>query len=171
MKPIFKLLFTAMVVLAIVSAASAQADKSSRPSPPAEAKGKIGSADITISYSSPAVKEREIWGGLVPYGSVWRAGANEATTFETSADIQVNGQTLPAGKYGFFTIPGESSWTVIFNSVPNQWGAFQYDASKDVLRVEATPQMGEFQERMTFSIEGEHVVLAWEKLRLPLTVK
>ena len=162
--------FFMLTALTFTIAGSAQ-DEANRPSPAAEAKGKIGEAQITIAYSSPAVKEREIWGALVPYGQVWRTGANEATTFETSADIQINGKTLQAGKYSVFTIPGESSWTVIFNSVVEQWGAFRYDASKDVLRVEATPQMGEFLERMTFFVENGQVVLGWEKLRLPLMVK
>lgn len=171
MKSVVKSLFSLFALIALVSVAQAQDDKANRPSPPAEVKGKIGSTDIMIAYSSPAVKGRKIWGELVPYGKVWRTGANEATVFETSADIMINGSKLPAGKYGLFTIPGEKSWTVIFNSVSQQWGAYQYDATKDVLRVEATPEMGEFQERMTFSIEENKIVLAWEKLRLPLMLK
>ncbi len=163
--------FLLIILMFAAVSAVAQNDKADRPSPPAEVKGKIGKAEIMIAYSSPAVKDREIWGGLVPYGKVWRTGANEATVFETSADINVNGSNLPAGKYGLFTIPGEKSWTVIFNSVSDQWGAYNYDASKDVLRVEAIPEMGEFQERMMFTVEKKAVVLAWEKLRLPLNIK
>jgi hypothetical protein len=83
----------------------------------------------------------------------------------------IQGGKLSAGKYGLFTIPGEKSWTVIFNSVSEQWGAYSYDSAKDVLRVEAVPEMGEFQERMHFAIEGNMIVLSWEKLRLPLMVK
>ena len=160
-----------MLFFAGATIISAQNDKANRPSPAAEAKGKIGQAEILISYSSPGVKDRQIWGGLVPYDKVWRTGANEATVFETSADLNINGSLLPAGKYGFFTIPGEQTWTVIFNSVYDQWGAFSYDESKDVLRIEATPEQGEFEERMKFSIEGNKIVLAWENLRLPLMVK
>jgi hypothetical protein len=73
----------------------------------------------------------------VPYGKVWRTGANEATIFETTGDLVINGQKLPAGKYGLFTVPGEKEWTIIFNSVWDQWGAFKYDASRDVLRIKA----------------------------------
>ena len=89
-----------------------------RPSPAATATGEINGAAITINYSSPGVKGRVIWGGLVPFDKVWRAGANEATTFETSKDIKVEGKNLPAGKYGFFAIPGQTEWTIIFNKVP-----------------------------------------------------
>ena len=163
-------LFMILLVAAYVSA-NAQNDKANRPSPPGEAIGTIGKAEIKVSYSSPGVKERTIWGELVPYDKVWRTGANEATVFETSNDIHINGSKLPAGKYGLFTIPGKNTWTVIFNSDWDQWGAFSYDAAKDVLRVEATPEHGEFQERMNFTIEGDKVVLSWENLRLPLVVK
>ena len=89
----------------------AQEDKSKRPSPPATAAGKIRSSTITISYSSPSVKGRKIFGGLVPYGQVWRAGANEATIFSTDKDIEVEGKKLPAGKYSLFMTPGEKEWT------------------------------------------------------------
>ena len=105
----------------------AQDDKSKRPSPPDKVSEKVGSATITIDYSQPSVKDREIWGGLVPYGKVWRTGANEATTFENSADVKVEGESLKAGKYGLFTIPEANEWTIIFNSVPDQWGSGGYD--------------------------------------------
>ena len=85
-------------------------------------------------------KDGLIWGDLVPYGKVWRTGANEATTFETDKDIMIKEQKLPAGKYALFTIPGETEWTWIFNSVWDQWGAYKYDESKDVLRVKSTPE-------------------------------
>src|SRR5258705_13398511 len=94
----------------------AQADKSSRPSPPATATGKVNGATITINYSSPSVKGRKIWGALVPYDKVWRAGANEATIFETDKDIKIEGKPLHAGKYSLYAIPGEKEWTFIFNS-------------------------------------------------------
>ena len=164
-------LLTFAFVLSLSAIAGAQDNKADRPSPPAEVSGEIGDAMIHVAYSSPAVKEREIWGGLVPYNKVWRTGANEATVFETSADITVNGKALPAGKYGLFTIPGEETWTVIFNSVSDQWGAYNYDSAKDVLRVTATPGESAFQERLRFVIADEQVVLEWERLRLPLYIK
>ena len=171
MKNVLQSLLPLVLVLVAMPLIQAQDSKADRPSPPAEVSGKIGDAMITVSYNSPAVKERKIWGDLVPYNKVWRTGANEATVFETSTDIMVNGSALPAGKYGLFTIPGEETWTVIFNSVPDQWGAYNYDTAKDVLRVTATPGESSFQERMRFVIEGNEVVLEWERLRLPLTVK
>ncbi len=171
MKKVISSMFCCLILFAVVSVANAQGDKASRPSPPVEVKGKISNADIMIAYSAPSVKERKIWGDLVPYGKVWRTGANEATIFETSAEIKINGSVLPAGKYALFTIPGEKTWTIIFNSAFAQWGAYQYDASKDVLRIEATPEQGTHQEQMLFAIEDGKIVLAWDKLRLPLKVK
>lgn len=150
-----------------VSVLSAQQDEASRPSPPAEAKGMIGKTRVSIRYSSPAVKGRKIWGGLVPYEKIWRTGANEATVFEISKDVKINGASLPAGKYALFTIPGEEVWTFIFNSVSVQWGAYRYNEKKDVLRVQAVPgPTASFQERLQFLIEGSAVRLQWENLEV-----
>lgn len=151
---------------------NAQDDKSKRPSPPANVSEKIGNTTVTIDYSQPAVKGRTIWGELVPYGKVWRTGANEATTFEVSNDVKVEGQTLPSGKYALFTIPEKDKWTIIFNSVPDQWGAFNYDPTKDVLKVMADPKKSpESMERMTFKINKNGTVsLSWENLEVDFTV-
>jgi hypothetical protein len=147
------------------SAAFSQADKSTRPSPPMETKDTIQGALVVINYSAPSVKGRTIWGDLVPYGKVWRTGANEATTFETSKDLMIQGQKLPAGKYALFTIPGEKEWTWIFNSVWDQWGAYKYDEAKDVLRIKSAPQPSAvFNEKLRFDIAGEEVILFWENL-------
>lgn len=170
-KKIAMRLIFALTVMALIAfnaqIASAQTDKSARPSPPAQAKGMIQNAQVTIDYSSPSVKGRMIWGDLVPYGKVWRTGANEATVFETSADIMIQGQKLPAGKYALFTIPGEKEWIWIFNSVWEQWGAFKYDQSKDVLRLKASPQPSPvFNENMRFDILDGKVTLSWENLQV-----
>jgi hypothetical protein len=142
-------------------------DKSTRPSPAMEAKGIIQGADVTIQYSAPSVKGRKIWGELVPFGKVWRTGANEATTFESNKDIVLHGQTLPAGKYALFTIPGEKEWTWIFNAVWEQWGAYKYDESKDVLRIVSTSQASPvFHEQMNIMIDGNKVTLYWENLQV-----
>ncbi|MHB8208478.1 DUF2911 domain-containing protein [Mucilaginibacter sp.] len=140
-------------------------------SPRDSVSGKIGDATITINYGSPSVKGRKIWGGLVPYNAVWRTGANEATRFTTDKDITVEGKTLPAGTYGFFAIPGEKSWTIIFNSVANQWGAFKYDASKDVLRVTATPATEKMHERLIYKVKPQGFVLIWDELKVPVSIK
>lgn len=146
--------------------------KSDIPSPRKEMKGKVGDATITVNYGSPSVKGRTLWGGLVPYDQVWRAGANEATTIEVDKAITVGGQSLAAGKYGFFLYPKEDgAWEVIFNQVADQWGAYDYDQSKDVLRVSATPTMvEEAAEAMDFKIEGSDLVLLWGKLKLPISI-
>lgn len=134
-----------------------------KPSPPKSAEGTINGAKITINYSSPAVKGRVIWGDLVPLGQVWRAGANDATTFEISKDIKVQGQTLPKGKYTFFIIPGEYESTLIFNKVEKQWGAYSYDASKDALRVNVpSQQTSTMEERLVYEVKPDGFEVRWE---------
>lgn len=146
------------------------AKKDDRPSPPAEATGVIGDLKLKINYSQPGVKGRTVWGELVPYGKVWRTGANEASTIEVSRDCKVGGSMLRAGKYSIFSIPGENEWTIIFNTVPDQWGAYKYDESKDALRVKAKPsKSAEFNERFKFEIKSDpqgdgKVSLYWENL-------
>ena len=150
--------------------ANSQAE--AKPSPAATATGKIGAADVTVSYSSPAVKGRPIWGGLVPYGQVWRAGANEATTVEFTKAVQVDGKALPAGKYGFFVLPTEKQWTVIFNKVPNQWGAFKYDEKQDALRVVVVPRRTTVMaERLAYEVQPAGLLLRWENLEALVPIK
>lgn len=154
---------------------SAQGDRSSRPSPPATAMGKVGDATITINYSSPAVKGRKIWSELVLYGKVWRAGANEATLFETDKDITVEGKTLPAGKYSFFALPGEKEWIIIFNSQIGQWGIKRgnanLDRSNDVLTASVKPKKtSATNERLTYEINPRGFSLKWENLEIPVSV-
>ena len=149
----------------ISTATFSQADKSTRPSPPMEIKDTLWGAQVSINYSAPSVKGRTIWGDLVPYGKVWRTGANEATTFETDKDIMIQGKKLPAGKYALFTIPGETEWTWIFNSVWDQWGAYKYDETKDILRIKSIPSpYPVFHEQLRFEMEGDGVTLYWENL-------
>lgn len=159
------------------SVAFAQGDKANRPSPPATASGKVGGATITINYSSPAVKGRKIWGDLVPYGEVWRAGANEATVFETDRDIKVEGETLPAGRYSLFAAPGENEWTIIFNSETGQWGikrggVANRDPANDVLSVTVKPKKSaKMNERLTYNIYGKGFVLSWENVDVPVSIQ
>lgn len=142
------------------------------PSPMKEMRAKIGDETLTVNYGSLSTRGREIWGALVPFDDVWRTGANEATTFESSVDLTIQGQDLPAGKYGLFTIPTKSGeWTVIFNSIWEQWGAYEYEASKDVLRVTATSAVvEESAETMEFVMDGNNLVFQWEKLVLPIEI-
>lgn len=142
-----------------------------KPSPAATATGKIGTTAVTVNYSSPGVKGRAIWGGLVPYGQVWRAGANEATTVEFSKAVMVEGKVLPAGKYGFFVLPTAKQWTIIFNKVPNQWGAFKYDKKQDALRVTVTPRKTVLTERLAYMVTPKGLVLRWENVEVPIAIK
>jgi hypothetical protein len=172
MKSRFKVMATTVLALFVSVGAMAQ-DAKPKASPAATATGRIGGANITINYSSPAVKGRQIWGGLEKFDKVWRAGANEATTFETDKDIKVEGKNLPAGKYSFFLIPRESgTWTAIFNKEPKQWGAGKYDESKDALRVDVkTKALAETQERLVYNITAKGFSLDWDKVSVPVSLK
>jgi len=147
-----------------------------RTSPKATVTQTVGVVDVTINYCRPSVRGRAIWGALVPYGQVWRTGANEATTITFNDDVTVEGTKLPAGTYGLFTLPGAEEWEVIFNKGAKQWGAYSYKAADDVLRIKVKPQAADFSELMTFSFpsitpESLQVALAWEKLRIAFTLK
>ena len=174
-----------------------------RPSQKASVMQRIGPTDLTITYSRPGVKGRKIWGDplpeqtakakgeatldnqnerpkdavIVPYGHMWRTGANEATMFEVNSDVLINGQKLAAGSYSLHTIPNKDEWTVVFNGTANQWGSFNYDPAKDTLRVKAKPQtVTESQEWLAFTIDPvaedtAQVNIRWEKISVPFTVK
>lgn len=147
-----------MSLLLFVSFSSiAQKDKSKRPSPPATVSQKVGEAAITINYSQPSVKGRTIGVDLEPMASkVWRAGANEATVFETDKDIVAGGKVLPKGKYGFFVLVENETWIFIFNKTWDQWGAFTYKEADDVLRVTASAGKAEnFSEKLTYTIDAD----------------
>ncbi|MFE3848502.1 DUF2911 domain-containing protein [Flavobacterium sp. LB3P45] len=141
-------------------------------SPATVATGKINGAIISINYSSPSVKGRQIWGTLVPYNEVWRAGANEATTFETDKELIIEGSKLPAGKYSFFVIPNEKECVIIFNKEPKQWGAYKYNPKQDQLRV-TVKQKGTatMTEKLVYIINNDNIVLSWEKWNIPFSVK
>ncbi|MDQ3668140.1 MAG: DUF2911 domain-containing protein [Acidobacteriota bacterium] len=195
---------TASLVLlsAFTAIALAQAPlRLPRPSQKASAMQTVGVTDITITYSRPGVKGRKIWGDapagaapgtatlddararakdapLVPFGRVWRTGANEATMFEVSDGVLINGQPLAAGRYSLHTIPArDGEWTIIFNSDAGQWGSFTYDEKKDVLRVKAKPQMvADNQEWLMFNLDpitenSAQVNIRWEKVNVPFTVE
>lgn len=155
------------------SNASISNSKSKRPSPPVKITGYVGDTFVQLSYSSPAVKGRPIWGKLIPYGKVWRTGANEANVFQTSTDININGETLEAGKYALFTIPGDETWSVIFNTAFDQWGAYDYDSAKNALVVQITPKQTENHfELMRFVIDNEgFLTFNWENLEWSLAME
>lgn len=193
-------------ILSTASLAIAQQPPQYRPLVPSQKASvtqTIGVTDVTISYHRPAVKGRTIFAAappsmearakgeatldnqnerkpgepIVPYGHVWRAGANEATVFQVTDDVLVNGQPLKAGTYSLEAIPGKEEWTIIFNNDPGQWGAFTYDSKKDVLRVKAKPQsLSENQEWLLYTFDPvtantATVNLRWEKVSVPFTVE
>lgn len=137
---------------------------------------RIGLTDITVSYHRPGVKEREIWGKLLPFEKVWRAGANEATTVGFGDDVAVAGKQLKAGLYSFFVIPRQGEWIVIFNSQAKQWGAFSYDSTKDVLRIPVKAEAAPHEEWLSYSfsdltLSSAKLVLRWEKIALPIPIE
>src|SRR6185295_16065908 len=198
--------FTFAILFALSCATYASAQqlvKTPRPSQKASVMQTIGVTDVTITYSRPAIKGRTIWGDapatmatraqgeatldnqherkpgepIVPWGHVWRAGANEATQFAITDDVLINGQPLKAGTYSLHMIPGKDEWTVIFNSDAGQWGSFSYDEKKDVLRVKTKPETAsDSQEWLSYTFDpvtetSAQVNLRWERLRVPFTVE
>lgn len=163
-------LLLAAAVLVAPAAFAGRGDDSKRASKNGETTGKIDGVEVTVEYGRPQVKGRKLWGGLVPYGKVWRTGADEATTITFGADVEVEGKPLAAGTYALFTIPGESEWTVIFNRTAAQWGAFNYDAAQDALRVTVKPRPGAAVEALDFALQGDQVVLRWGELTVPIIV-
>jgi len=195
-------IFAVLFVMSLAASASAQVVLP-RPSQKASVMQRIGATDITITYSRPGVKGRKIWGDplpgqeatvkgeatldnqnvrpkdavIVPYGHVWRTGADDATMFVVSDDVLINGQKLPAGTYSLHTIPTKDEWTIVFNGTANQWGSFNYDAAKDTLRVKAKPAwVNENEEWLSFSFDpvsddSAQVNIRWEKVSVPFTVK
>jgi hypothetical protein len=144
-------------------------------SPAASVSQDLGLGTVKIDYHRPGVKGRKIWGGLVPFGQVWRAGANEATTIAFSDPVQVDGHPLAAGVYGFFTIPGPDRWTLVFNRTAKQWGAFNYQPGEDVLRLQAQPRAVPREEWLAYTIrpsgpDSLRVELAWDTLAVGFDV-
>ncbi|MBL4676171.1 MAG: DUF2911 domain-containing protein [Mucilaginibacter sp.] len=162
---------TAMFVCAMLFATLSFAQNKPVESPRDSVSAKVGSATITINYGSPSVKGRKIWGELVPFDKVWRAGANEATTFTTDKDIMVEGKKLAAGTYGFFTVPTATTWIIVFNKVAKQWGAYKYDESQDALRVTIKPTSSAMNERLVYKINSQGFTLSWGKVTVPVKVK
>ena len=157
------------VAICTVSVANAQEKKAS---PAAVATGKINGANITINYSSPSVKGRKIWGELVPFNKIWRAGANEATTIETDKDLTIEGSKLPAGKYSLFVIPGEKESVLIFNKVAKLSGTNNYNEKEDQLRVTVKQKATDTNvESLVYTINSNLIVLSWEKWNIAFSVK
>ena len=147
-----------------------------RVSPNASVSEMVGYTTITVNYCRPAVRERVIWGGLVPYNKVWRTGANEATTIQFTTDVTVEGNKVPAGRYSLFTIPTEDEWTIILNKTDKQWGAFNYKQEDDLLRFNVKPSKGSYTEQLQFSFSNltdasTDLVLNWEYLQVTFKIE
>ena len=144
-------------------------------SPEASVAQTSGVTDIQIRYHRPAVNKRQVWGGLVPYNEVWRAGANQNTTISFSTDVSVSGQKLAAGTYGLHMLPTEKDWTVIFSNQAAAWGSFSYDQKEDAQRITVASQAADFQERLGYSFEeptdtSVQAVMHWEKVRIAFPI-
>jgi DUF2911 family protein len=136
---------------------------------------RIGLADVTIVYHEPLVNGRPIWDKQVPYGKVWRSGANENTTISFTDDVSVEGHPLAAGTYGLHTIPGADQWTIIFSKNSTSWGSFSYDEKEDALRVNVKPQPAEMREALTYTFQeikpdSAAATLQWEKVAVPFHI-
>jgi tetratricopeptide (TPR) repeat protein len=177
-----KYLANATLLVASCFAAVTQANAQSalldlpRDSQHAKVMQRVGITDITINYHRPLVKGRKIWGNIVPYGQVWRAGANENTTIEFSDPVAIEGKSLPKGIYGLHMIPAENEWTVIFSKNSSAWGSFTYNQSEDALRVIVKPQTAEMKEALAYDIDSVTpdsavVSLRWEKVAVSLKVE
>src|SRR6266542_3507607 len=202
LRPLYAFSFAALLLVLLLTTLTSAQIRTPKPSQKASVMQTIGVTDVTITYSRPGVKGRTIWGDplpeqastkgeatlddqnirpkgapIVPWGHAWRTGANEATQFVVTDDVLINGQKLPAGSYSLHTIPTKDEWTIIFNSVANQWGSFSYDPAKDTLRVKVKPQwVSENKEWLEFWIDpvnenSAQVKLRWEKVRVPFTVE
>src|SRR5215471_16717352 len=166
-----------LAVLAVAAPVFAQNDLNLPDvSQAAEVQQRIALTDITINYHRPLVNGRKIWGGLVPYGKVWRTGANENTTIEFSDAVSVEGKALAKGIYGLHMIPNQDSWTVIFSKTNTAWGSYSYDQKDDALRVDVKPKpLAENDEALEFEFENlkptsTAITMKWEKLAIPFTV-
>jgi hypothetical protein len=146
-------------------------------SPAATVKQRVGLTDVEVEYSRPSAKGRKIVGGLVPYGEVWRTGANAATKLTFSTDVKLDGHAVPAGSYALVTIPGEAEWTVILSKVTGEWGTYAYDEKNDLLRAKVKPvAMHDMMETMTIEVgnlrdESADLSIAWEKTRVSVKIQ
>lgn len=174
-----RLRFPALFVLVLCLAPPVAAQQGltlPRASPHASVSQRIGLTDVTVDYHRPAVNDRTIWGGLVPYGQVWRAGANENTTLTLSSPATVGGAAVPAGTYGLHMIPAaQGPWTVMLSSMAGAWGSFSYDPAEDIARITVTPRQADMEESLSYRFddptnEAVVLVLAWENIEVPIPI-
>ncbi len=169
------LVFIPVFLLFVPPAAAQMQIKTPDASPAAAVSQAIGLADFTVSYHRPAVNKRDVWGKLVPYGQVWRAGANENTTLTATTPFTFGGKAVPAGTYGVHVLPTADEWTFILSSQSKAWGSFSYDQKEDVVRAAVKPAAGDFTERLAWSFDeptadGATLTVRWEKVRASVPI-
>jgi len=177
---VYKRLLSGAVGLTVLVAASTSFAQSTqlnipRDSQRASVTQRIGITDITVNYHRPLVKGRTVWGKVVPYGQVWRAGANENTTITFTDAVSIEGKPLEKGTYGLHMIPNQDQWTVIFSKVNTAWGSFTYKESEDALRVNVKPQAADMEEALAYEIDqptenSAVITMRWEKVAVPFKV-
>ena len=166
-----------LLLISTITYSQYQMDLVTRQSPDRTVSQKIGFTEIAIKYGSQIVNERTIWGNLIPYDQVWRAGANWATTIAFSEPVIIDDQPIPKGTYSLFVLPkAQQKWVLILNEIHRQWGAFKYDTKKDVVRVEVIPQTISHQEKLLYEIDNYSSQLAlvhlkWDKISLQLPIE
>jgi len=147
-------------------------EKKKRPSPLESDSTSLNNANLKIEFGSPSVRERDIWGDLIPHGVLWRTGANEATRLTITERVRINGMKLDSGTYALLTIPGETTWEIIFNEDHEQWGTSNYDSTLDVLRLSVIPKTkSEFSEEMKFYFEQDSLKFHWVNLGFSLSLE
>lgn len=167
--------FGLMFLFSVITITAQQNLTTPQASQQASVSQRVGLTDIEVKYHRPAVNKREIWGGLVPYDQVWRAGANENTTISFSTEVMIENNKVAAGTYGLHMIPTKNSWTIIFSKDNAAWGSFFYDQTNDVLRFSVTPLQSDFQEWLSYlfdklSTNSTTLNLKWEKLSIPIKI-
>ncbi len=169
-----KVFYSLAVLLVAASFAFGQTNVP-RQSQRQEVRQVIGDTTVSVNYGQPNMRGRKIWGGLVPFNEIWRAGADENTTFEFSRAVSINGNELPAGKYGFHVLPTEKETTLIFSKDNDKWGSFTYNAENDALRIAVKVETGAPAETLSYSfsditVSSAKVTLAWGEVAIPLTI-
>ncbi|MCA9667325.1 MAG: DUF2911 domain-containing protein [Myxococcales bacterium] len=153
-----------------VAAPPARGDDSKRKSKNGKADGTVGGVRVLVQYGRPEVRGRKVFGELVSWGKLWRAGANEATTVTFYRDAKVEGRKIKAGSYALFAVPGKKKWVFVFNKQPKQWGAYKHDKGKDALRVTVKPKASKHTEALTFDVGKKKVTLRWAKVSVGFRV-
>jgi hypothetical protein len=164
MKKLIILLFVSLFANGLIA-------QEKRASPLVQKSQIVNNVEVKLAYGETSMKGRAIFGDLVPFGKIWRTGANEATVIEFNKDVSLNGKMLKAGKYSLFSIPGEENWTLIINSIWNQWGSYNYDESKDILRFEVESKESEKHEKLHIEVNPEgSFQLMWEETSIEFTI-